>query len=124
MSVTAGLTVLFDGGCPLCSREIAHYRRLTSRRPIQWLDITLTNTDLSLYGITPEAAMAEFHVRDEAGHWHKGVDGFLLLWLALPYFHWLARLCQLAHLQPLMRWGYGHFARWHLKRRCQSGVCR
>lgn len=117
------LTVLFDGGCPLCSREIAHYQQLTSRMPIDWVDITQDRERLRSLGLSVAEAMAEFHVIDGSGQVYKGADGFVALWQALPYFHWLASLCKTLHLLPLMRWGYAHFARWHYRRRCQAGVC-
>ena len=119
----ASLTVLFDGGCPLCSREIGHYQKLKSLIPIHWVDITQDDALLKQVGVKREDAMAEFHVLDDAGNLHKGADGFVVVWQALPYFHWLASFCQTLHLLPLMRWGYARFARWHFKRRCESGVC-
>ena len=122
MKITS-LTVLFDGGCPLCSREIAHYQKMTSLKPIHWVDITQDTTLLKQVGIKREDAMAEFHVLDDSGKIHKGADGFVVVWQALPYFRWLASLCQTLHLLPLMRWGYAHFARWHYRRRCETGVC-
>jgi predicted DCC family thiol-disulfide oxidoreductase YuxK len=120
---TTNLTVLFDGGCPLCSREIAHYQKLTSLIPIQWVDITRDDGMLRQFAVTREDAMAEFHVLDETGQIHKGADGFVVLWQGLPYFRWLASICQTLHLLPLMRYFYTHFARWHYKRRCNTGVC-
>ena len=118
-----GLTVLFDGGCPLCSREISHYRALQGLAPIQWLDVTDDDSALRHWGVKRQDAMAEFHVFDEAGRLHKGADGFVLLWASLPYYRWLARVCRRLHLLPLMRWAYARFARWHFQRRCASGVC-
>ena len=120
---TPSLTVLFDGGCPLCNREIGHYRNLTSLIPIQWFDATHEDVMLRQFGVKREDAMAEFHVFDDKGQLHKGADGFVVLWQALPYYRWLARICQILHLLPLMRIFYTHFARWHFKRRCQSGFC-
>jgi predicted DCC family thiol-disulfide oxidoreductase YuxK len=120
---TTHLTVLFDGGCPLCSREIAHYQQLTALVPIHWVDITRDDGMLQQLGVGREEAMAEFHVLDETGHIHKGADGFVVLWQSLPYFRWLASMCQTLHLLPVMRYFYTHFARWHYKRRCDSGVC-
>ena len=117
------LTVLFDGGCPLCSREIGHYQNLTSLVPIQWFDITRDDLMLRQFGVKREDAMAEFHVFDDKGQLHKGADGFVVLWQALPYYCWLASISRILHLLPLMRKFYTHFARWHFKRRCQSGVC-
>lgn len=117
------LTVLFDGGCPLCSREIDHYKKLPSFIPIQWVDITRDDGILSQWAVNPSDAMAEFHVLDDRGQLYKGADGFVVLWQALPYFHWLASICQSLGLLPLMRFCYTHFARWHYKRRCDKGVC-
>ncbi len=119
----SGLTVLFDGDCPLCSREIAHYRKLTGLIPIQWLDVTCDEAPLLRLGVTREEAMTEFHVFDQTGRLYKGADGFVALWLALPYYRWLARFCLVLHLLPLMRQIYGRFARWHFRRRCGAGVC-
>ena len=31
--------MFYDGGCPLCSREVAHYRRLDRRNNVSWVDI-------------------------------------------------------------------------------------
>ena len=120
---TTNLTVLFDGGCPLCSREIAHYRKLTSLIPIQWVDIIGDDEILRELGLKREDAMAEFHVLDDTGQLHKGADGFVVLWQALPYYRWLASICRTLRLLPLMRYFYTHFARWHYKRRCDTGVC-
>ena len=120
---TPSLTVLFDGGCPLCNREIGHYRNLTSLIPIQWFDATHDDVRLRQIGVKREDAMAEFHVFDDKGQLHKGADGFVVLWQALPYYRWLARICRILHLLPLMRIFYTHFALWHFKRRCQSGFC-
>jgi predicted DCC family thiol-disulfide oxidoreductase YuxK len=120
---TEGLTVLFDGGCPLCRRETAHYQRLTSLQPIFWLDITADDMRWKDWGITYAQAMAEFHVFDAAGRLHKGADGFIALWQALPYYRCLAWTCQTLHLLPWLRWAYGHFAKSRLQRRCAEGVC-
>jgi len=32
--------IFFDGECPPCRREIAHYRRLQGAELIEWVDIT------------------------------------------------------------------------------------
>lgn len=117
------MTVFFDGGCPLCSREIAHYRRLDTRQYILWVDVTRDEAGLETHGITPTEAMASFHVLDDHGRLVKGADAFVALWQKLPYYRWLAQLCRVLHLLPVMRWGYDHFARWHFRRRCQAGAC-
>ncbi|MFM8330815.1 MAG: thiol-disulfide oxidoreductase DCC family protein [Candidatus Methylumidiphilus sp.] len=120
---TSELTVLFDGGCPLCSREIAHYRKLASLRPVAWLDVAAIDGNPEAFGVSRGDALAQFHVRDADGRWHVGADGFVLLWQALPYYRWLAWVCLKLHLLPLLRRLYGPFARWHYRRRCAAGVC-
>ncbi|CRI64811.1 hypothetical protein THIOKS12130002 [Thiocapsa sp. KS1] len=35
-------TAYFDGGCPLCSKEIAHYRRIDKAGAIHWVDLRMT----------------------------------------------------------------------------------
>lgn len=117
------LTVLYDGGCGLCGREIAHYRRLPARVPIQWIDVTQAPERLADYGVDLAATMAEFHVFDSEGRCHTGADAFLLLWSGLPYYRHLASVCRALRLQPIMRWGYGRFAAWHFRRRCAQGAC-
>ena len=53
-SSPATLRVLFDGGCPLCRREIALYQRLRPSRPIEWIDIDADRR-------AAEDAMREMH---------------------------------------------------------------
>lgn len=117
------LMVFYDGGCSLCGREIQHYRRLPATRPIDWIDVTREPEKLTDFNINATAALAEFHVLDETRRLHKGADGFLLLWSALPYYRRLSSVCQALRIQPLMRWLYARFARWHFRRRCAAGAC-
>lgn len=117
------LTVLFDGGCPLCSREIAHYQRIASHSPITWLDVSKPGIPLSAYGVTAEQAMRWFHVIDAEGHAHIGAAGFIRLWAALPGYRWLARACRILKLTPLLDRIYVRFADWRFVRRCRDGVC-
>ncbi len=117
--------VFFDGGCPLCSREINHYRTLHAIKMIEWIDITLEPERLQAYGFTVADAMAEFHVLDTRdSHVYKGIDGFLLLWNALPYYRYLSFFCKHLHIVPLMKWAYIRFAQWHFQKRCSEGHCR
>lgn len=117
------LTVLYDGGCPLCSREIAHYRRVAGALPIAWVDIAPPDADPARYGVSRLDALRVFHVIDADGLAHRGARGFLALWAALPRYRWLARACRALRAEPLLDWLYRHFARWHFARRCRDGVC-
>jgi predicted DCC family thiol-disulfide oxidoreductase YuxK len=119
----AALTVLYDGGCPLCSREIAHYRRLATGLPIDWVDIAPLDANPAAYGVSRLEALKVFHVIDDRGVMHKGARGFLALWAALPRYRWLAKLCRALRAEALLDIAYRRFAGWHFARRCRDGVC-
>lgn len=117
------LTVFFDGGCPLCSREIAHYRRIERGNRIHWIDVTRDVEEVTRHGIEPRAAMASFHVKGPDGTLYTGAAAFMELWRELPRYRWLARCCETLYLVPAMEWAYRRFARWHFEKRCREGAC-
>lgn len=117
-------TVLFDGACPLCSREIAHYRRLRGAERIRWVDIAHTPDIEQRYGVSRDRAMAQFHVRDPGGRWRVGAPAFVELWRHLPGYRHAARTVSALGLLPLMDRAYAHFACWRLRRQCSNETCR
>lgn len=86
-------TVLYNGACPICAREIAAYRRRAERlgAPLRFLD--LHAADLDEWGLGPEEARRRLHVRVD-GAVVAGVPAFVALWRRLPGMVWLARLVQ------------------------------
>ena len=76
------LTIYYDGSCPLCRREIALYRSLRGAERLHWLDVS-AGTSLG-EGLSCEAAMRRFHVRDAQGRLLSGGAAFARLWRALP----------------------------------------
>jgi predicted DCC family thiol-disulfide oxidoreductase YuxK len=117
------VTVLYDGGCPMCSREIDHYRRVAADRPIDWVDVTRPDADLSRFGVNRREALEVFHVVDSAGTMHTGARAFIALWAELPGYRWLARACRTLRAAPLLDAAYRRFAAWHFARRCRDGAC-
>ncbi len=115
--------VLFDGGCPMCSREITHYRRLDGAEAMDWVDITTADSLQALYGVSPDAAMARFHVRDPRGRWQTGASGFVELWSHLAAYRWLAAGMRSLRLTGILDFAYTRFARWRLRRRCDETSC-
>lgn len=115
--------VLFDGGCPLCRREVAHYRRLEASAALDWVDISASEEQIQAFGVSIEQAMARFHVRDAQGRWQTGAWGFMELWSHLPGYRFAARLLRTLRLVPLVDRAYSPFARWRLRRRCDAGTC-
>ncbi len=88
---TAPLTVLYDGACPLCRREIGVYRGLQSSAPVCFADVSDVAQPLPPRH-QREQLLARFHVRDTDGRLLSGAQAFLALWAALPGWRWLARI--------------------------------
>lgn len=113
-------TVFYDGGCPLCSREIAHYRRLDLNDKLRWVDITRDGDVLGLYGLNLETAMQRFHVLDARGHWQTGAWGFAEMWAHLPRYRRLSQFLRFTRVLPLLDPLYSLFARGRARRRCSD----
>ena len=79
---TPELTVYFDGSCPLCRREIALYRRQRGAERLAWVDVSAPAALGE--GLSCEAAMRRFHVREAQGRLLSGGAAFARLWRALP----------------------------------------
>lgn len=114
-------TVFFDGSCPLCSREIQHYRQLPGSDSIHWVDASCEPTALSEAGLSVATAMRRLHARDASGDWHVGLDAFLLIWRRLPRYGWVAWLLGNRLARPLFSRLYNVFADWRYRRRCKQG---
>jgi len=112
-SDTARPMVFYDGDCPLCRREIAHYRRMDSAKRLHWVDAANEPETLAGHGLSLERTMAELHALDAAGRWQRGVDAFLVIWQHLPAYRWLAKLVTVLR----------HFAAWRYRHRCETGSC-
>ena len=112
--------VFYDGGCPLCRREIAHYRRIDSAGSLHWVDAVKQPETLARHGLSLEQAMAELHVLDSAGYLQRGVDAFLVIWQQLPAYRWLAKLVTALGLRRPLGVFYRHFAAWRYRQRCGS----
>ncbi len=93
------LTVLYDGACPLCRREIGVYRGLQPNTPVCFADVSDASLPLPP-GTTRAQLLARFHVRDREGRLLSGAEAFLALWATMPGWRWLARVGRL----PLAAW--------------------
>ncbi len=74
----AAQAVFYDGGCPICRREISAYRGMRGLEAVDWLDVTDATTDLR--GLDRDAALARFHARREDGAVVSGAAAFLAVW--------------------------------------------
>ena len=83
------LKVYFDGGCPLCRSEIAHYRKLDAAGRVDFVDLSSPAADTGP-DLSREAALGRFHVRGRDGELESGAAAFVRLWKELPGWRWLA----------------------------------
>lgn len=116
-------TVFYDGGCPLCKKEISHYMGLDRDCLIVWIDITEQDFVLKSYGISLQQAMAELHAVTDDRVVVKGIDAFLLIWNNLRFYSFLAKLVICLRLNKPLNMVYARFARWRFKKRCHTSRC-
>jgi predicted DCC family thiol-disulfide oxidoreductase YuxK len=107
---SAPLEVFYDGGCPLCRREIGYYRRKAPTRSVRWTDVSVLSADDLPSGLTRERALARFHVRSAAdGRLRSGGAAFIALWRRVPGFRRLGRLLDNRAGRALMEAAYRAF---------------
>ncbi len=104
----AALTVLYDGACPLCRREVGVYRQLIPLQPVRWLDVSDPDAVVPAGG-RRETYLARFHVQRDDGVVLSGAAAFVALWSALPGWRWLARTATLPGITPLLERAYRGF---------------
>jgi predicted DCC family thiol-disulfide oxidoreductase YuxK len=86
----AKVIIWYDGGCPLCTREIALMRRLDWRRAIEFEDVSPAN---AVCPIDRQALLARFHASED-GVMLSGAAAFAAMWRAIPVLKplgWAAR---------------------------------
>ncbi|MGI1661892.1 thiol-disulfide oxidoreductase DCC family protein [Palleronia sp. KMU-117] len=105
----AEIDVIFNNTCPICAREVGHYRRAAedAGAPIGFHG--LDDAAVAACGLDRDAAARRFHVwRD--GELLSGVDAFVALWRELPRWRWLARVVSLPLVRPLAGVAYDRVA--------------
>ena len=91
------LTVWYDGGCPLCRREIAVFRRLDRRGAIRFEDIS---TQTANCPIDRARLLARFHAQERGQPIVSGAAAFAAMWRAIPLLRPLGELARL----PVLLW--------------------
>ena len=116
------LQVYYDGGCPLCRREIGFLRRRRGAERIDWIDIAASVRAEVAPGLSRCDALARMHVRTAAGEVVSGAAAFVALWQALPLTRPLGRIGAWPPLLRLLERAYDRFLRW--RPRLQAWVAR
>ena len=92
--MTQKMTVLYNDTCPICSREVNGYRRMTEARGLPVAYAGLSDGTYAQAGLTEEEAARRFHLLKD-GQLLSGVPAFAALWQDLPGLRWLSRLVRL-----------------------------
>ena len=103
------LTVYFDGACPVCSREIAVYRRQAGASEIAWVDATTCPASALGPDLSREGALARLHVRTAEGALASGALAFTTLWRHLPRTSLAGRLLSWRPLLAMLELAYRGF---------------
>ncbi len=123
------MTILYDGQCPLCSREIAWLR---NREPCQlaFQDVHADGFDPTILGVSLNDLLAEIHGINAEGALIKGIDVFAIAY-SVAGLAWLAAPMRWSWSHPLLKWLYAWFARYRTPlaglwfgKSCQNGQCR
>lgn len=101
------LTVWFDGGCPLCRREIALMRRLDRRGAIVFVDVAEGDAGCP---IDRGELLARFHAR-ENGRIVSGAEAFAAMWRAVPALRPFGLLARNRLVLALLERSYRGFLR-------------
>jgi len=104
----AQTTVYFDGSCPLCRAEIAHYRRADQAGALGFVDVSKPDA-ATPDGMSCQRAMARFHVLTRDGRVLSGAAAFVEIWSRLPNWRWAARVAALPGVLPILELGYRAF---------------
>jgi predicted DCC family thiol-disulfide oxidoreductase YuxK len=125
--MTRKTEVLYNASCPVCSREIDHYERLsqTQALAIQYDDLG-DDQRLAEWGLNADEAAKRLHVRKD-GQLYAGIPAFIVLWQEIPQMGWLARIVSLPGIHWLACTVYDNLLapslyRWHLRREKRNGA--
>jgi predicted DCC family thiol-disulfide oxidoreductase YuxK len=123
------IKVLYDGDCPLCTREISFLsRRDRGAGLIQFEDIASGIFDPAKYGLDHQVVMARIHGVLPDGTVVEGIEVFRRAYDAVG-LGWLWAPTRWPFLRPLAERAYQIFARNRLRwtgrdEACDSGQCQ
>jgi predicted DCC family thiol-disulfide oxidoreductase YuxK len=122
------IRVLYDGECPLCTREIRFLeRRDRGRRRVEFEDIAAPSFDPGVYGLDAQALMARIHGVLPDGSVVEGVEVFRRVYAGVG-LGWLVVPTRWPVLRSLADLAYRIFARNRLRwtgraSDCEAGSC-
>jgi predicted DCC family thiol-disulfide oxidoreductase YuxK len=101
-----GLTVWYDGQCPLCRREIALMRWLDRGARIKFVDVAADGP--AACPIDRQSLLARFHARED-GVLLSGAAAFAAMWRAIPLLRPLGIMARSPAVLSVLERAYGAF---------------
>ncbi len=112
---TVKLTIFFDGGCPLCRREVDFLQSRNQKGHLGFIDINSSDFSLDLkYGITYKQAMERIHALKIDGSVIKDIKVFQEAY-GLIGLGWIYAPTKLPILDKFIEFFYGLWAKYRLK---------
>ena len=109
------LTIFFDGGCPLCKREVDFLESRNQKGYLRFIDINSTDFYLELkYGITYKQAMDRIHALRSDGFLIKDIKVFQEAY-SLIGLGWIYAPTKLPILDKFIEFIYGLWAKYRLQ---------
>lgn len=109
--MSKALTIYYDGACPVCSAEIAVYRRRPGAEALCFVDAAACAPEELGPDLARDAALARIHVREADGRMQSGARAFAAIWQRLPGFRWLGAIVGHPVVAPFAELGYRGFLR-------------
>jgi predicted DCC family thiol-disulfide oxidoreductase YuxK len=103
----AAAEIYYDGGCPICRREIAAYLRMDGMEAAVWRDVAAED----VADLDRATALARFHARRTDGTLVSGAEAFLAVWRLSPRLAPVARLLDRSPFRQALELGYRVFLR-------------
>ncbi|MFC3294301.1 thiol-disulfide oxidoreductase DCC family protein [Modicisalibacter luteus] len=101
LDARAPITLFYDGGCPLCRRQVAWVKRRRGHDRVRFIDIRARGFDPTQWDRTCDELMGRLFALDSEGRWYAGMDSTRALYAVLGYRGWV-RLSSLPGLDMML----------------------
>ena len=109
------LTIFFDGGCPLCKREVDFLKSRNQKGYLSFIDINSSDFSLDFkYGISYKQAMKRIHAFKSNGSVIKDIKVFQEAY-GLIGLGWIYAPTKLPVLDKVIEFIYGLWSKYRLK---------
>lgn len=115
-------TIYFDGACPICSKEVAFYRKYSDRKA-EWIDVSILSNDETINGKSRDDLLAIMHIRQENGQWLTAIDAFAAMWQLVPFLRPFAWVFTVLPLKPFWMLAYKLFLKYRNRVSCDKIHC-